>query len=128
MTPMGIQLPTRRQEALSETHEASDGQTFGRRATQDTSISIVAPSRKKKSKRAAKRDKRDSRQHEHLITDRENRLETTLGVNLVKAASMEAPNQSATADSDIPVKSESRPIALEIGEVDEELEHAQIVL
>jgi hypothetical protein len=49
-------------------------------------------------------------------------------VNVVEAAFMEVPNQSAMPDSDIRVKSENRPIELEIGEVDEELEHTQIVL
>ena len=41
---------------------------------------------------------------------------------------MEVLKQDMTPDSDIIVNPESRPIALEIGEIDEELEQAQIVL
>jgi hypothetical protein len=63
-----------------------------------------------------------------LITERENLLETALSVNVVEEANMEDPNQGMTPDSDIMVNPESRPIALEMGEIDEELEQAQIVL
>ena len=66
--PIEIKLPAR-QKLLIETHEGSDGQASSRKATQDARTS-VDPSRKKKSKRA-KGDKRDGRQHEHLITSRE---------------------------------------------------------
>lgn len=125
--PIEIQLPAHRQKLLSETHEGSNGQTSARKATQDARTS-VEPSRKKRSKRAAKGDKRDVRQHEHLITERENLLETALGVNVVEEANMEIPNQGMTPESDIMVNPESKPIALEIGEIDEELEQAQIVL
>ena len=41
---------------------------------------------------------------------------------------MEVLKQDMTPDSDMTMNSESRPIALEIGKIDEELEHAQIVL
>ena len=125
--PIEIKLPVRRQKSLSETHEGSDEQTSGRKATRDARTS-GGRSRKKKSKRAAKGDKRDTRQHEHSITERENRLETALGGNVVEEASMEVLRQDMTPDSDTTMNSDSRPIALEIGEIDEELEHAQIVL
>ncbi len=125
--PIEIQLPVRRQKLLSETYEGSNGQTSGRKTTPDARIS-VDPSRKKKSKRAAKGDKRDARQHEHLITERESGLETALSVNVVEEASMEVLQQDMTPDSDITMNSETRPMALEIGETDEELEQAQIVL
>jgi hypothetical protein len=124
ITPNEVQLPAHRQVTLGETHEGSNGQPPGRKAMQDARNS-VEPSRKKRSKQAAKGDKWDPRRHEHLIAERENRLETALGVNVVNDASTEAPNQS---DPNITAEAESRPIALEIGEVDEELEHTQIVL
>lgn len=118
MTPSEVYFPTPHQEVISEHREATDGQAAGLDANQDASTS-AKPVRQKKSARAPKRGKRDTRRHEHLITEKGKDLET---------AQMDDHDQSMTPDPDMAIKPETAPTALEIGAVDQELEQTQIVL
>lgn len=126
MTPSDIQLAVTRQEGLRDTDKGSDGQRSDRQTMEKTSPSAVS-ARKKKSKPRVK-DKRDVKEHEHVMAEREKQIETASTVNVVDETSVEIRRLGASSDADLAVTSESRPIALEIGEVDEELEQDQIVL
>ena len=79
----------------------------------------------KKSARAPKKGERDTRRHEHLIADSENekQLGGALALNIGEAAHTE---QSMAPEAEMAMTPEIAPAPLENGEIDQELEAAQI--
>lgn len=122
MTPSEIQLPAPPQEMVADHRQATIGQATGLDAKQDASTSAKPP-RKKKSARAPK-GKRDTRQHEHLITEN-GKLATALGGSMGEAARINGHDEGMTPEAEMAMTPETEP-AVEIREVDEELEAAQI--
>ncbi len=80
---------------------------------------------KKKSARTPKKGKQDTRRHEHLISDSENakQLGSSLAVTIREAAHT---GPHLAPEAEMAMTPEIAPTALEIGEVDQELEAAQI--
>jgi hypothetical protein len=123
MTPSEIQLPAPHQEMVVDHCEATIGQATGLDAKQDANTR-AKPLRKKKSARAPKEGKPDTRRHEHLITENGKQLGSALGVNM-GAAHTYGHDQGMTPEAEVAITPETGP-ALEIGEIDQELEAAQI--
>jgi hypothetical protein len=109
-TPGEIDLPAINQEVMSEHPEATSGK----------------PVRKKKSARAPQRGKRDTRQHEQLITENGKQLGSALGINMTEAVHSEGHDQGMTPEAETTMTPETSPAVVEIGEVDQELEANQM--
>lgn len=84
------------------------------------------PVRKKKAARAPHRGKRDTRQHEHLITENGKQLGSALGVNMDEAVHTEGHDQGMKHEPETTMTTETSPAVVEIGEVDQELEANQM--
>lgn len=125
MKPSEINLPIPKQELGREPHEAMSQQTAGRDTKQDAS-GTAKPVRKKKSARAPKRGERDTRQHEHLITENGRELASTLGVNIGEDSYTDSNDQRTTPEADIAMTPETGRAAMESSEVDPELEASQV--
>lgn len=124
--PSEIHFPAA-QAVASEHDEAGSGQAPEKDTTENVSAS-AKPARKKKSTRAPKRGKQDPRQHEHLITENGKELASALAVNLGEATRTDSHDQVLTPQAEMAIAPHTGPAMVENGEIDEELEHTQIVL
>jgi hypothetical protein len=115
LTPSEIHFPTLKHEAMSGHVAALD-------AKEGANVGANTMRKRRSRRRATKRGRPDTRHHEHTITDHGMELSSGSHLHTGQATRNDVDRHDTTPRSDITVTSAMRPVALEIGAVDQELE------